>query len=134
MARILPVEFHACDSPMRLVTGFRIFVSILCTAINTCSFRHVIIHNADFVLLLALLRKDFPDLPSLTLDLSHAPNLLSGPCVGYALHQHLDNVALDAILCPARLEELVCIKICKLDNSRKRSSAMSTIVCHFSFL
>jgi hypothetical protein len=86
---------------MRWVIGFRKCVYIICTVVNTCSFRYVIIHNADPMLLLALFRKDFPDLPSLTLDLSHTPNLLCGPCVGYALHQHLDHVAFDAVLCPA---------------------------------
>ena len=73
----------------------------LCAAVNTCSFRNVIIDNADLVLLAALLRQDFPDLPSLAIDFTHAPDLLCGPCVRDAFHQHLDNHAVDAVLCPA---------------------------------
>lgn len=74
------------------------------------SFRDVVVHNADLVHLTSLLGQHFPDLPSLALDLRHAPGLLSGPCIGQALHLHLDNVAIGSVLRPARFEEFVCFK------------------------
>jgi len=73
------------------------------------------------VLLAALLRQDFPDLPPLSVDLAHSPNLLCCPRVGDAFHQHFNHITIDAVLGPARLEELICIKVRKLDDSGRSS-------------
>ena len=89
----------------------------LCTFLNTRLLRHVIVDKADLKLFVALLCQNSPDLSPLAVDLTEAPNLLCGPRVRDALHIHLDYRTIDTVLSPARFEELICIKVRKLNDS-----------------
>ena len=91
---------------------------------HTRLLRHVIVDKADLKLLVALLCQNPPDLSPLAVDFTEAPNLLCGPCVRDAFHIHLDYHAVDTVLGPARFEELICVKIRKLDDSRRPLSVM----------
>lgn len=103
------------------------FVSISIHSCIICSFRYVIIHNADLVLFVALLRQNFPDLPPLTVELSHTPDLLCCPCVRDAFHNHFDHISLDAVLGPSGLQEFICVEIRQLDNSARYVSVTRSI-------
>jgi hypothetical protein len=77
--------------------------------------------------LVSLLRQYLPDLPPLALDLSHAPDLLRSPRVSQTVDLHLNDIALDAILFPARFQVVVCIELGKLDDPRKKLSLLAQL-------
>jgi hypothetical protein len=80
--------------------------------------RNIVIHNRYPVHLVLFLRQHLPDLPPLSLDHSHSPDLLGSPRISYTFDLHLNDIALDAFLLPARFEVVVCVELGEFDDPR----------------
>ena len=90
------------------------------------SCRNIVIHDADAVHLVLLLCQHLPDLPPLAINHSHSPDLLRSPSVSQTIDLHLNDIALDAFLLPARFEVVVCVELGEFDDPRIEAPSASS--------